>query len=188
MQFLLNRARSASEMTAAKVIHVIARLPDCDGQAADAVSALHPSKIGGRSQIAQNYEVRMSRYMDTSSTTQMAEILDEHWRSRGISWTKFVWTSLGRIVVGKTIRRSSLGTWMVKKVPKWECVFVRRKQGLFLRFMWMKLKWPERSIIWVPCGRNWWNMWILRNQHSFLDHVYLGCTQREWKPHEIVIE
>ena len=30
---------SASEMTAAKVVGVIARLPDCDGQTADAVSA-----------------------------------------------------------------------------------------------------------------------------------------------------
>ena len=30
---------SASQMTAAKVVDVVARLPDCDGQAADAVSA-----------------------------------------------------------------------------------------------------------------------------------------------------
>ena len=30
---------SASQMTAAKVMDVIARLPDCDGQASDAVSA-----------------------------------------------------------------------------------------------------------------------------------------------------
>ena len=30
---------SASQMTAAQVMDVIARLPDCDGQAADAVSA-----------------------------------------------------------------------------------------------------------------------------------------------------
>ena len=49
---------SASQMTAAKVMDVIVRLPDCDGRAADAVSALHSSKIGGRSQIAQNSESR----------------------------------------------------------------------------------------------------------------------------------
>ena len=30
---------SASHMTAAKVMDVIARLPDCDGQAADAIPA-----------------------------------------------------------------------------------------------------------------------------------------------------
>ena len=32
---------SASQMTAAKVMNVIARLPDCDGQAADAVTTQH---------------------------------------------------------------------------------------------------------------------------------------------------
>ena len=59
-------------MTAAKVMDLVARLPDCDGQAADAVSAYTLVKIGGRSQIAQNSNVRMSKRMDTSSTKQMA--------------------------------------------------------------------------------------------------------------------
>ena len=35
---------SASQMTAANVTGVIARLPVCDGQAADAVSAYHQEK------------------------------------------------------------------------------------------------------------------------------------------------
>ena len=34
-----DKARLASQMTAAKVMDVIAGLPGCDGQAADAVSA-----------------------------------------------------------------------------------------------------------------------------------------------------
>ena len=33
---------SASQMTAAKIMDIISRLPGCDGQAADAVSALIP--------------------------------------------------------------------------------------------------------------------------------------------------
>ena len=36
---------SASQMTAAKVMDVIARLPDCDGQAADAISAHTQVKV-----------------------------------------------------------------------------------------------------------------------------------------------
>ena len=36
---------SASQMTAAKVMDVIARLPDCDGQTADAVSAYARVKV-----------------------------------------------------------------------------------------------------------------------------------------------
>ena len=95
---------SASQMTAAKVMDVIARLPDCAGQAADAVPAYTPENEG-RSKIAQNSEVRMSRWMDTSSTTQISEILGKHRRSRGSSWTKCMWSPIGWIVMGETIRR-----------------------------------------------------------------------------------
>ena len=53
---------SASHMAAAeKLMDVIAELPDCAGQAFDAVICLHPSKSGGRSKIAQNPKVRVSR-------------------------------------------------------------------------------------------------------------------------------
>ena len=69
---------SASQMTVAKLMDVIARRPHCDGQAADAASAHTQIKIEDTHQIAQNSKVRMSRYMDTSSTTQMAQILGKH--------------------------------------------------------------------------------------------------------------
>ena len=62
---------SASQMTAVKIMNFIARLTGCDGQAADAVSA-YSGKIGGCSQIAENSKIRMSRYLDLSTTTQMA--------------------------------------------------------------------------------------------------------------------
>ena len=47
--------------------------------------------------------------------------------------------------MGKTIRRSFIGTWMGKKVPNWGCVFVHRKQGLFLSVFVADLKngWKE---------------------------------------------
>ena len=59
---------SASQMTAAKEMDVIARLSDCDGKASDAVSA-YSGKNGGCSDIAQKSKVRMPTYMGTSSTT-----------------------------------------------------------------------------------------------------------------------
>ena len=73
---------------------------------------VHSGKTGGRSQIAQHSHVRMSRRMDTSSTTWMAQIMGKHWRSRGTFWTKFMWSSVGRIVMGKKIRRSCARTWL----------------------------------------------------------------------------
>ena len=38
-QYLLNEDHRHSQMTAAKFMHIILRLPGCAGQAADAVSA-----------------------------------------------------------------------------------------------------------------------------------------------------
>ena len=40
----------------------------------------------------------------------MAQIMDQYWRSRGTSRTKYVWTPTHRFVVGKTVRRNSIGT------------------------------------------------------------------------------
>ena len=68
---------SASKMTAAKVMDVIAILPDCAGQAVDAVSACTKVRIED-AQIVPNSRVRLPRYMDTSSTTQVAQIVVNH--------------------------------------------------------------------------------------------------------------
>ena len=48
---------SASQMTAAKVLDVTARLPGCAGQACDAVSAYNPSQHRGCSNSVQTSEV-----------------------------------------------------------------------------------------------------------------------------------
>ena len=62
---------SASQMTAAKIMDIISRLPGCDGQAADAVSAY--TQVNGRcSQIIENSKIGVSRHLDLSTTTQMA--------------------------------------------------------------------------------------------------------------------
>ena len=63
---------SASQMTAAEIMDIISRLPGCDGQAADAVSADTPVKNGRCSKIIENSKIGMSRHLDSSTTTQMA--------------------------------------------------------------------------------------------------------------------
>ena len=52
---------SASQMKAAKVMDIISRLPGCDGQAADAVSAYIPGKM----EEAQNYWKFQNRNVQT---------------------------------------------------------------------------------------------------------------------------
>ena len=66
---------SASQMTAAKKNGRSAKLPGCDGQAADAVSAYTQVPLVDAPRWLKNSKIRMSRCLDTSSTTQMAKIM-----------------------------------------------------------------------------------------------------------------
>ena len=70
---------SASQMTAAKVMDIISRLPGCARQAADAVSAytqvkwrMHPN--------TENSKIGMPRHLDSSTETQMAKIMVQYGR------------------------------------------------------------------------------------------------------------
>ena len=124
---------SASQMTAAKVMDVIARPPGCAGQAADAVSAYAQVKEDA-SQIVEKLKIRRSRRLDTSSTTngpshapvwkiQWFLLNESHTHTHLLDYCgrdssrKFCW-NLGR-----------------EQVPNWECLLVHRKQGLFLSFL-----------------------------------------------------
>ena len=71
---------SASQMTAAKIMDIISRLPGCGGQAADAVSAYTLSISGRCSQIIENSKIGVSRHLDSSTTTQMAKIMVQYGR------------------------------------------------------------------------------------------------------------
>ena len=63
---------SASQMTVAKVMDIISRLPGCAGQAADAVSACTLVKMEDAPKLLKNSKIGMSRHLDSSTTTQMA--------------------------------------------------------------------------------------------------------------------
>ena len=71
---------SASQMTAAKVMDIISRLPGCAGQAADAVSAYTQVKMEDAPKMLKNSEIGMSRFLDTFTETQMAQIMVQHGR------------------------------------------------------------------------------------------------------------
>ena len=175
-------------MTAAKEMNVIVRLPDCDGPAADAISAYTQVKMEDAPKLLEIPKSEwMSRRMDTLSKTQMAEIMVQYGRrpSRS-SRAKSVRSSFGRTIMGTTIWRITDGTWM-EKVPHWECLFVHRKQKLFFSVYVddIKMAGKKRNIapMWKKVMKD-----VDLNETSFLDHVYLGCTQRECKPNDTIIE
>ena len=94
------------------------------------------------------------------------------------SWTKLVWSSVGRTIMGKAI---------------WENpIEIRLGEGFHLRMLNRTQR--KRVILICACGwqkmagkkQNIDPMWKVLNKEvdlgeptSFLDHVYLGCTQRQ---------
>ena len=66
---------SASQMTGAKIMDIISRLLGCRGQAADAVSAYTQVKMEDAQKLFETSQVRKSRYLDSSTTTQVAQFI-----------------------------------------------------------------------------------------------------------------
>ena len=109
----------------------------------------------------------------------MAKIMAQHGRpSRSslakicavIHWQDFLWERQFAKVLSEH-------GW--EKVSNWECLFGNREKGLFLSVYVDEIKLAGKK-------QNINPMWKVLNKEvdlgeptSFLDHVYLGCTQRE---------
>ena len=158
-------------MTAAKVMDIIARLPGCAGQAADAVCAYTQVKIG-------NSQIGISRHLDSSTTTQMAKVMVQYGRPSRSSWTKSLWFLLAGLLWERQFEKI-LCKYGWEKVSNWEWLFVHREKELFLSVCVDDIKLAGKK-------QNIDPMWKILNKEvdlgeptSFLKHVYLGCTQRE---------
>ena len=121
---------SASQMTAAKVMDVVARLLDCDGQAADAVSAHTQVKLEDAPRLLKipksecpDVWIRLPRHEWPRSWSSIEDLVVPLERNlyghplAGLLWERQI------------EEISLLGS---EKVPNWECMFVHRKQGVFL--------------------------------------------------------
>ena len=106
---------SASQMTAAKVMDIISRLPGCAGQAADAVPAYTQVPNGRCSEIANIVEkskcpdiwIRLQRHKCPKSWSSMEDPVV-------FPGAKSVWSSFDRTVAGAAIRENSIGARLGK--------------------------------------------------------------------------
>ena len=64
------------------LFQIRSRLPGCAGQAADAVSAYTQVKMEDAPSLFKNSEVRMHRYLDTSTKAEMALNHGPVWKIR----------------------------------------------------------------------------------------------------------
>ena len=75
-----------------------------------------------------------------------------------------------------------------EKIPNWESLFVHHEKGLFLSVYVddTKLAGKKQNLV---------HMWKVLNKEvdlgeptSFLDHVYLGCTQRQCEVSQNIVD
>ena len=122
---------SASQMTAAKVMDVISRLPGCAGQAADAVSDYTQVKMEGAPKLVKNPKsecpdiwIRLPRHEWPKSWSSMEDpVVPLERNLHGHPWAGLLWERYFEKIL------LSHG-W--EKVSNWECLFVHREKGLFL--------------------------------------------------------
>ena len=122
---------SASQMTAAKIMDIISRLPGCDGQAADAVSAKTQVKIEDPQKILNipksecpDIWIRLPRHRWPKSWSSMEDPVVPLERNL-----------YGHPLAG-LLRERQFEKILLKygweKVSNWECLFVYSEKGLFL--------------------------------------------------------
>ena len=140
---------SASQMTAAKVTDVIARLPECDGQAADAISACTKK---------MEDDPKLLTIPKSGCPVVWTHLPKHEWPQ---PWNNIVdpvlpleRTLYGHPVAGLLWERQFAKSLMElgwEKLTNWEWLFVH----LSIDVDDVK-KWLEESKIWLPCLRNWW--------------------------------
>ena len=167
---------SASQMTAAKVMDIISRLPGCAGQAADAVSACTQVKMEDVPQLLKIPKPESTDIWDSSTTTQMAKIMLQYGRPSRSSWTKSLRSSFGRTGMGKAIRENPIEAWLGEYSKLWMSLC---EKGLFLLVFVDEIKLTGKTENVEPTWKILMRDVDLGEPTSFLDYVDLGCTQRE---------
>ena len=130
----------------------------------------------------------MSRPMDTSSTTRMAEIPGQT--------LKIQWFFLNEICTGTHLRHSyGKDNWRKfcwkldgEKYQIWNvCLFIENKDYSY-RYPWDDIKMAGKKQNMAPMWKKLGKNVDLDEPTSFLDHVFLGCIQRECKSNESMFE
>ena len=119
---------SASQMTAAKIMDIISRLPGCDGQAADAVSTFSQVKMEDAHKLLKSPKsecpdiwIRLPRHKWPKSSSSRVVPLERNLYGHplaGLLWER----QFEKILLKHG--------W--EKIPNWECLFVHREKRIIL--------------------------------------------------------
>ena len=160
---------SASQMTAAKVMDIISRLPGSAGQAADSVSAHTQVKMEDAPKLLKlptsegpDIRIRVPRHKSPKSWSSMEDPV----------------VLLERNLYGHPLWERQFEKILLKygweNVSNWECLFVHREKGLFLSVYVDDIKLAGKKQNINPMWKVLHKEVGLGEPTSFLDHVYLG--------------
>ena len=151
---------SASQMTAAKMLDVIARLPGCAEQAGHAVSAYTQVKV----EVANIFKFLLFLWEGIYSDTFLAGLLCERQFEKVLSENGW------------------------QKAPAWESLFVRRQRWIFLSVYGDDTKMAGKKQNLEPMRQRLMQQVDLEKPTQVLDQVYLGCTQRDCKLNKKLVD
>ena len=169
---------SASQVTAAKVMDIISRLPGCAGQAADAVSAYTQVK---KEDAPKFLKIQKSECPDIWIRLPRHK-WPESWSSLEDPVVPLERTLYGHPLAGLLWERQfekNLLKYGWEKVSNWECSFVHRQKRLFSSVYVDDIQLAVKKQTIDPKWKVLNKEVDLGEPTSFLDHVYLGCTQRQ---------
>ena len=172
---------SASQMTAAKVMDIISRLPGCSGQAADAVSVFSQVKNGRCTITVQKFRSQNVQKFGYVYQIRNGQHHGPIWKIQSFLLNEICTVILWQDYYGNGNLRKSYWNMAGRRFPIGNVSLYIEKKDLFLSVYVdeKKKNWLERNRILTQRGKYSWKTLIWENPTSFLDHVYLGCTQRE---------
>ena len=137
---------------------------------------MHPGQNGRCTNIIEKSKVRMSRYFDTSTKHKW----QKSWSSMEDPVVPFERNLYGHPLAGLLWERQIEKVLLEhgwEKVLNRECLFVHRARGLFLSVYVDDIKMAGETENLRPTWKILMKGVDLGEPTSFLDHVYLGCTQ-----------
>ena len=156
VQYFTEQGSSASQMTAAKVMDIISRLPGCSGQAADAVSAYTQVKMEDDPKLLKipksdcpDIWIRLPRHKWPKSWSSMEDPV----------------VPLERNLYGKGNLRNSFWNTVGSRFPIGNAYSYTVTKGYSYLCMWMTSNWLERNKILIRCGKYSTKKFIWENQN-----------------------
>ena len=124
-------------------------------------------------------KIGMSRHMDTSTTPQMAENLGPVWKTPVVPLERNLYGHpLARLFWELQFDKNSVGARLVESSQLWMFICTPWKGIILVNVCgWLQKLAGKKQKILIRCGTYFTNKLIWEEPTSFLDHVYLGCTQ-----------